>query len=80
MAVRTRMQLPVRLQLETGNGVELVTGYPRVTAERLEGQTGTIRGEWLIRAEPGATVSVRVLSDTGGNHQMSRTVVRGGAR
>jgi hypothetical protein len=80
MAVRTRMQLPVRLQLETGNGVELVTGYPRVTAERLEGQTGTIRGEWLIRAEPGATVSVRVLSDTGGNHQLSREVVRGGAR
>jgi hypothetical protein len=80
MAVRTRTQLPVRLLLETGDGVELVTGYNRVTAERLEGRTGTISGEWLIRTEPGATVTVKVSSDTGGSHQMSQAVVRGGAR
>ncbi len=80
MAARTRARLPVRLQLTTGQGVELVTGQQQVTAERLAGLTGTVSGEWLVRAEPGATVTVQVQCATGGSHQMSRTVDAGGSR
>ncbi|HSL84331.1 MAG TPA: hypothetical protein VLF66_16275, partial [Thermoanaerobaculia bacterium] len=77
MAQRAQTHLPVRLELVTGDGVELVTGYPAVTSERLEGTTGTLSGTWLVRAAPGATITVRVLSDNAGRDEASTTLRKG---
>lgn len=77
MAQRARTHLPVRLELVTGDGVELLTGYPGVTAERLEGSTGTLEGTWLVRAAPGATIAVRVLSDHAGRDEATTTLRKG---
>jgi hypothetical protein len=77
MAQRAQTHVPVRLELVTGGGVELVTGYPVVTAERLEGTTGTLSGTWLVRAAPGATITVRVLSDHAGRDEASTTLRKG---
>jgi hypothetical protein len=74
MDERAKTHVPVRLELATGDGVELVTGYPAVTSERLAGSTGTLEGTWLVRAAPGATVTVRVRSDNAGRDQESTTV------
>lgn len=77
MARRAQTHVPVRLELVPGDGVELVTGYPAVTAERLEGSTGTLEGSWLVRAEPGSTIRVRVVSDQAGRDEESITVRKG---
>lgn len=77
MARRARTHVPLRLELVTGDGVELVTGYPAVTAERLEGSTGTLEGTWLVRAAPGATITVRVLSDNAGRDEATTTLRKG---
>jgi hypothetical protein len=77
MARRAQTHLPIRLELETGGGVELVTGYPFATAERLEGSTGTVEGTWLVRAEPGARITVRVRSDNAGRDEQTITVREG---
>jgi hypothetical protein len=69
MAERGRFHLPVRMEIETGHGIEvtdLIAGRPAVTAERLEGTSGTLEGEWLVRAEPGTRVTVRVTTDNAG--------------
>lgn len=66
MAVRTRALRPVRLDLELPEGVELLTGVRQVTADRLEGKTGTVRGEWLVRGEVGMSVGVVVRTETAG--------------
>ena len=75
---RAQTHVPVRLELATGGGVELVTGYPVVTSERLAGSTGTLEGTWLVRAATGATVTVRVRSDNAGRDEKSVTVPREG--
>jgi hypothetical protein len=80
MAVRTKSRLPVRLELQTGNGVELVTGHATTTSDRLEAQTGTLKAEWLVRAEPGATITVRAVTENAGRAEMSRSVSKGGSR
>lgn len=80
MASRARSRLPVRLEIETGEGVELVTGRRAVASERLEGRTGTIRGEWLIRARPGSSLLVRVRSETAGSAEKTHTLATGGTR
>jgi hypothetical protein len=77
MAQRAQTHMPIRLELETGGGVELVTGYPFATAERLEGSTGTVEGTWLVRAEPGAQITVRVRSDNAGRDEQTSTVREG---
>jgi hypothetical protein len=77
MAQRAQTHVPIRLELETGGGVELVTGYPFATAERLEGSTGTVEGTWLVRAEPGAQITVRVRSDNAGRDEQTTTVREG---
>jgi hypothetical protein len=74
MAERGRFHLPVRLEIETGKGIELVTGRSTVTAERLEGTSGTLEGEWLVRAEPGTRISVQVLTDNAGRDEKSLTL------
>lgn len=77
MAQRAQTHIPVRLELVTGDGVELVTGYRFVTAERLEGSTGTLEGTWLVRAAPGAEITVRVRSDNAGRDEKTTTVRKG---
>jgi len=78
---RMQTHLPVRLELVTGDGVELVTGHPAVTSERLEGTAGTVEGTWLVRlrpgARPGTEVTVRVTSDNAGSDQKTTTIGKG---
>jgi hypothetical protein len=72
MAERGKFHLPVRLEIETGKGsgqlapADLLAGRAAVAAERLEGTTGTLEGEWLVRAGPGTRVTVRVTTDNAG--------------
>jgi hypothetical protein len=77
MAERGKFHLPVRLEIETGKGLELITGRPAVTAERLEGTSGTLAGEWLLRAEPGTGIAVRVTSDNAGSDRKTITLGKG---
>ncbi|MFY9822446.1 MAG: M14 family metallopeptidase [Thermoanaerobaculia bacterium] len=70
-AARARAHIPVRLVLETGKGVELVTGYPAATSERLEGTSGTLAGEWLVKAKPGTRITVDLTTDNAGRDQKS---------
>jgi hypothetical protein len=82
MAERGRFHLPVRLEIETGKGIDLVVGRPAVTVERLEGTSGTLEGEWLVRAEPGTRVAVRVTTDNAGRDRktadLGKTAGKGG--
>src|SRR6185436_6191505 len=77
-AARARARLPVRLTLKTGEGVELVTGYPFAVSERLEGTTGTLEGAWLVQARPGAKIVVDLTTDNAGRDQKTAVVSRGG--
>lgn len=76
-AERARVHLPVRLALRTGDGVALVTGYPSAVSDRLEGTTGTLTGEWLVRAEPGAKIVIDLITDNAGRDQKTATVGKG---
>jgi Zinc carboxypeptidase len=76
-AARAQARIPVRLSLKTGDGVEMVTGYPFATADRLEGTTGTLTGEWLVRARPGAKIVVDLTTDNAGRDQKTTTVGKG---
>ncbi|HYN20787.1 MAG TPA: M14 family zinc carboxypeptidase [Thermoanaerobaculia bacterium] len=76
-AERAQARLPVRLTLQTGKEVELVTGYPFAVSERLEGITGTFTGEWLVRAKPGAKIVVDLTTDNAGRDQKTATVGKG---
>ena len=76
-AARAQVRVPVRLALKTGDGVEMVTGYPSVTADRLEGTTGTLMGEWLVRARPGAKIVIDLTTDSAGRDQKTTTVGKG---
>jgi hypothetical protein len=76
-AERAQAYLPVRLTLQAGRDVELVTGYPFAVSERLEGITGTFTGEWLVRANPGAKIVVDLTTDNAGRDQKTATVGKG---
>lgn len=76
-AARARAHLPVRLSLQTGKDVELITGYPAAVSDRLEGTTGTLTGEWLVRANPGAKIVVDVTTDNAGRDQKTATAGKG---
>ena len=67
MAVRANSHNPVRLILRTGDSVKLVTGKKAVTSDRLEGTTGTLEGEWLVRAKAGTTITVEVVTENAGH-------------
>ncbi|HET9226925.1 MAG TPA: M14 family zinc carboxypeptidase [Thermoanaerobaculia bacterium] len=73
-AERARAHLPVRLTLQTSKDVQLATGYPYAVAERLEGTTGTLAGEWLVRTSPGAKIVVDLITDNAGRDQKTATV------
>ena len=77
MARRAQSHLPVRLELTLGDRAELVTGTLRFSADRLEGHTGTLAGEWLVRTTGRrAEVTVEAFSDNAGGDR--RTLVLGG--
>ncbi len=76
-AERAQVHLPVRLTLATGPDVEMVTGYPVAVSDRLEGTSGTLTGEWLVRARPGAKIVVDVTTDNAGRDQKTATVGKG---
>jgi hypothetical protein len=76
-AERARAHLPVRLALKTGKDVALVTGYPFAVAERLDGTTGSLTGEWLVRADPGAKIVIDLTTDNAGRDQKTATVGKG---
>ncbi len=78
MAERARARLPVRLEIDLGDGAELVTGRRAKSSERLVGVTGTLKGEWLVRAKAGTSVEVAVLSEAAGNDR--QTITLGGSR
>jgi hypothetical protein len=60
-----------------GEGVELITGQKWLTSERLEGETGTLNGEWLVRVSgEGRQVKVEVFSDNAGYD--TETIAMGG--
>ncbi len=76
-AARAQVHIPVRLTLKTGDGVDMVTGYPSATSDRLDGTTGTLTGEWLVRARPGAKIVVDLTTDNAGRDQKTTTVGKG---
>jgi Zinc carboxypeptidase len=77
MAKRARAHLPLRLELVPGAGAELVTGRRAITSERLEGAGSTLEGEWLVRADRGAQVAVKLHSDNAGSDEKSLTLGKG---
>lgn len=77
-AVRALAHLPVRLALAESPGIRLLTGRRAIAEERLAGRTGTMRASWLIRAEKGTTLTVRLTSDNAGSDQKT-AVIGGGA-
>jgi len=78
MAERARARLPVRLSIGLAEGVELVTGHLAKSAERLDGVTGTLKGEWVVRATDGTSVEVAVLSEAAGGDK--KRITLGGSR
>jgi hypothetical protein len=76
MGVLARSHNPVRLELELGKGVTLITGQRWRSAERLEGSTGTLRAEWLVRGQEGAGVDVVLRSPSAGTARQ-RVTLRG---
>jgi zinc carboxypeptidase len=76
-AERAQAHLPARLTLQTGKDVELVTGYPSAVSDRLEGTTGTLTGEWLVRANPGARIVVDLTTDDAGRDRKTATAGKG---
>ncbi len=76
LAERGRFHLPLRLEIATGEGVELVTGTRWTTSERLE-RTGRLTGEWLVRTgKRGGEITVELISDNAGRDR--RSLVLGG--
>lgn len=79
MAARAKAFLPVRLELQTGKAsrVERITGPAVVTAERLDGVTGTLQAEWLVRAPQGAEITVEALTQNAGRARKSVQLGKG---
>lgn len=66
LAVKARAHLPVRLELEAGEGAVLLTGARAVISESLDGKIGTLEGEWLVKAGPKAKLAVSLVTDNAG--------------
>ncbi len=79
-AVRARAHLPTRLALAESPDVRLITGPRAIAEERLAGRTGTLRASWLIRANPGSTLTVRLTSDNAGSDQKTAVIGAGASR
>ncbi len=78
--VRALTHLPIRLELADAKGVVLVTGSRAVTEPSLAGRTGTMRASWLIKADKGATITVRLSSDNAGRDEKTAVLGKGTSR
>ncbi|MCP4897487.1 MAG: hypothetical protein GY906_10995 [bacterium] len=75
MAQRARTHLPIRLEVSLPDGVVLITGTVQVTADRLEGTTGSMSGEWLIKASGlDPEIVVEVVSENAGKDRATLTL------
>jgi hypothetical protein len=70
MAKKGRFFLPVRLRIATGDGVALVTGQAQAVSDRLDGQGGTLKAEWLVHStRKSGSATIELFSDNaGGDH------------
>lgn len=73
-SVRARTWLPVHLKLDLPGGATLVSGSSQFASERLVGGTGTVRGEWLVRAAAGARLTITVTSQNAGTNMQEVTL------
>lgn len=73
-AVRTRTWLPVRLRLSLPSGAALVSGHNQASSERLMPGSGTLKGEWVVRAPRGARLVVEALSQNAGTDRKELTI------
>jgi hypothetical protein len=61
------MWLPVHLRIELPPGASLVSGSNQVAGERLTSGAGVLKGEWLVRAQSGAKLSLTITSQNAGS-------------
>jgi uncharacterized protein affecting Mg2+/Co2+ transport len=54
-----------------------VTGRKTIAENRLAGASGTMAGEWLVRAERGASFTVRIDTESAGSDQKTVPVGKG---
>ncbi len=67
MARKGKFHLPVRLRITPGDGVTLVTGHPQVTSDRLGGEGGSLKAEWLVRVGgKRGSATLELFSDNAG--------------
>ncbi len=66
LQVRTRSFLPARLTLSLPSGAKLVQGNNRVSSERMTGSGGTINATWLVSANTGDKLTIRILTPNAG--------------
>lgn len=66
LQVRTRSYLPARLTLSLPSGSKLVQGNNRVTSERIAGSGGTLEATWLVSANAGDKLTIRILTQNAG--------------
>ena len=79
LAQRAKSHLPVRLEMTPSEGVEIVTGPRWLTSEGLDGETGTLEGEWLVRVSgKNRQVTVEVFSDNAG-HDLATISIEAGS-
>ena len=70
MAARGKAHLPLRLQIELPAGADLVTGRRFATEELLDGGSGTLEGDWLVRGAEGAELEVTLHSENAGTDRV----------
>jgi len=66
LQVRTKSFLPARLTISLPTGAKLVQGNNRATSERIAGAGGTLKAVWIVSANPGAKVTVSILTTNAG--------------
>ena len=78
MARKGKFHLPVRLRITPGDGVTLVTGHPQVTSDRLGGEGGSLKAEWLVRAVgKRGSATLELFSDNAGGDSREITLQEG---
>lgn len=74
LAAKMRNKIPVRLEMRPGKNVSSLTLNRAATAERLD-SSGTIKAEWLVKANQGSTVEIALWSNQAG--RVLRTITLG---
>ncbi len=69
LARKAKTHLPVRLGLELPAKAVRLHGPKWATSEQLAGKSGSLTGEWLVKAKAGSTIKAVALSDQAGSAQ-----------